>query len=168
MSKITSSWVRKAAFKTAKNMVKFGTPGLLQKKGLQGQSDVKRPQQPPDIKPRLLRTPLWGRISTLPSSYSFAWWPLEVRRFSQIIIMGKYRVIMEAVIPILKANRLSLLNRMIPRKYFEFSPGGALVHTYKKASKWTLGPWPDFGPKMLKPTLHPRPCTPGLCNPQRI
>jgi hypothetical protein len=49
--------VRKAAFKTAKNMVKFGTPGLLQKKGLQGQSDVKRPQQPPDIKPRLLRTP---------------------------------------------------------------------------------------------------------------
>jgi hypothetical protein len=82
--------------------------------------------------------------------------------------MGKYRVIMEAVIPILKANRLSLLNRMIPRKYFEFSPGGALVHTYKKASKWTLGPWPDFGPKMLKPTLHPRPCTPGLCNPQRI
>jgi hypothetical protein len=73
--------------------------------------------------------------------------------------MGKYRVIMEAGIPILKANRLSLLNRMVPRKYFEFSPGGALVHTSKKASKWTLGPWPDFGPKMLKPptpeTLHP-------------
>jgi hypothetical protein len=48
--------VRKAASKTAKNMVKFGTPGLLQKKGLQGQSDVKRPQQPPELKPRLLRT----------------------------------------------------------------------------------------------------------------
>lgn len=73
--------------------------------------------------------------------------------------MGKYRVIMEAGIPILKANRLSLLNRMVPRKYFEFSPGGALVHTSKKASKWTLGPWPDFGPKMLKPpyTRDPAP-----------
>jgi hypothetical protein len=58
MSKIKSSQVRKAAFKTANNMVKFGTPGLLQKEGLQGPSDVKRPQQPPDLKPRLLRTPL--------------------------------------------------------------------------------------------------------------
>jgi hypothetical protein len=73
------------------------------------------------------------------------------------MIMGKYRVIMEAVIPSLKANRLSLLNRMVPRKYFEFSTGEALFHTSKKASKWTLGPWPDFGPKMLKPPYTPDP-----------
>ena len=44
-------------------MVKFGTPGLLQKKGLQGQSDVKRPQQPPDLKPRLLRTPYEAELA---------------------------------------------------------------------------------------------------------
>jgi hypothetical protein len=49
------------------------------------------------------------------------------------MIMGKYSVIMEAVIPILKANSLSLLNRMVPRKYFEFSTGEAVVHTSKKA-----------------------------------